>query len=206
MDRDHKRVSPHRRISALAAAAIVSLTTAGAEAGGGVPEWTYPNPSVAWGYPNTSQEQEEEVASLKASLAVKNEEYQARQAEAVRLGQELVEQQALVESEDQALRRLHQPIADAQSRYAKAQQVSLYNPSISTEKERLEFLGVIEKLRPAIQEQENKLAMAKDRVKQLQTQTAFTQGRIPVLMRETETLMKQMDLVTEMAFVKITAD
>ena len=160
----------------------------------------------SWAYPDTADERVERIKKLDEQLDEKNRVYEERHAAHSDASEALaqLESRIRVAEENLAIRRT--PVREATEKYRMAQEISLVDPQISTEPQRLalvqareEYAGVIQEFQAAVDKLREGLPPARERV-------SSSRVKLNDVLKQIDDLVKHRESVSDVVFVRSVAD
>ena len=176
---------------------FISLLTAPWNTARGVGTWTYPE---------TSEERLVRIKTLDGHAEEKNKAFETQMAFLSGYNQALAQLESEIRSVQGALTFHQRPLQAAMENYRKVQELSLSDPMISTEPQRLEYIKVKEKTAEVVNQHRAKVAMLQEQLPLAREKIASARLRLNIILRELDSVIKHRDAISEIMFVKSVAD
>jgi hypothetical protein len=192
-------IPPHHRFSFATAVALLLGLMA-------ISPWSEATAVGTWSYPQSEIERGNREAILEKQLADQELNYQTGHKFFTQRVEELakLEQQIKLTRKTLALKK--EPLIDAVEKYRQVQSLSLLDPMVSTEPQRLELLEVKQSTAIAIGEQKEKLDGLLEQIPQAKANVKGAVEKNKFILREIDSLMRHRDAVRELVFVQTVSD
>jgi hypothetical protein len=159
-----------------------------------------------WSYPNSEAERQKREDLLESKLTEQEKNYQT-QAELVALKQnELTDLIEKIKVAKINLKFKNKPLQDAIKKYRQVQSLSLVDPMVSTEPQRMELLEVKRETATTVNAHKEKLKILTEQLPIARTRVENAIKRHNFILKEIDSLMRHRDSVRELVFVSIVAD
>ncbi|MBF0447489.1 MAG: hypothetical protein HQL67_04745 [Magnetococcales bacterium] len=159
-----------------------------------------------WSYPQSEVERNQRQTNLEGQLA-KHEKNYAEQFELYTSEQKkLAELDGRIEGAAKELAFKQKPLNEAIEKYRQAQALSLLDPMISTESQRLALVEVKQETAALVLEYEGKLQALENQRPAAQARVDSSWEQLQTILREIDGLMKHRDAVRELVFLQSVAD
>lgn len=159
-----------------------------------------------WTYPDSSTARAQRIQELNGLL----DELSAAllgQQEAIRQSQKaLVDLEASLAAAQKALVVEERPVTEVVTKYRKAQELSLIDPMVSTETQRLELIKVKEANNPIINKRKGEIEALNSKIPQTRASITNAQGQLNAILQQIDMVIKQRDEVSEQVFLKTVAN
>ncbi|MBF0194092.1 MAG: hypothetical protein HQL71_06015 [Magnetococcales bacterium] len=159
-----------------------------------------------WSYPKSEAERQKREDRLESQLIEQEKNYQA-QAEVVSQKQsELTDLIERIKVAKINLKFKNKPLQDAIKKYRQVQSLSLVDPMVSTEPQRMELLEVKRETAALVNAHKEKLKILTEQLPIARTRVENAIKRHNFILKEIDSLMRHRDTVRELVFVSIVAD
>jgi len=159
-----------------------------------------------WSYPNSEKERQKREDKLESQLLEQEKNYQT-QAEIISIKQS--ELTNLIENIKIAkinLKFKNKPLQEAIKKYRQVQSLSLVDPMVSTEPQRMELLLVKRETAAIVDSHREKLKILTEQLPIARTRVENAVKRHNYILKEIDSLMRHRDTVRELVFVGVVAD
>lgn len=156
----------------------------------------------SWTYPDNSAVRMQRIQELNGYLEGLSVAH-VQQIEAIKQMQKvLADLEAGVLEAQKALIIEERPVAEVMEKYRKAQELSLIDPKLSTETQRMELVKVKEANKEAIAKRKAQIDALSSRIPQVRADIENASKQINIILSQIDGLIKQRDEVTEQVFMK----
>jgi hypothetical protein len=160
----------------------------------------------SWSYPQSEDERVKREAALEARLVDQEKNYKDQYAVVTEKKGQLIELVEKIKIASIDLKFQKQPLKEAVEKYRQAQKLSLIDPMVSTEPQRMELLEVKRETSDQVAEFEEKQEMLVQKLPKAKANVKVAIEHHKTILQEIDSLMRHRDAVRELVFVRNVAD
>ncbi len=169
-----------------------------------------PNSEVSalgsWSYPKSEDERVKREEILEKQLLEQEEKFRLQHDVVTEKKGKLADLEKRIKLAKVALNFSKKPLAEALEKYRKVQSLSLLDPMVSTEPQRMELIEVKQETAAKIEEQKEKLRELEEQLPNAHAQVKIAMEHHKFILKEIDSLMRHRDAVRELVFVRTVAD
>ncbi|MBF0454773.1 MAG: hypothetical protein HQL72_08165 [Magnetococcales bacterium] len=159
-----------------------------------------------WSYPKSEAERVTRESILERQLATQEESYESQFKLLSSKEKALADLEGRIKAAKEALNFKKQPLNAAIEKYRQAQILSLLDPMISTEPQRMELIEVKQETQAMVREYEEKWQVLVNQLPEAKAHVASAREQLKTTLREIDGLMRHRDAVRELVFLRNVAD
>lgn len=159
-----------------------------------------------WKYPENSAERLQLIKEMEYQLTMLSEDHKTRMGDMGTAKKELENLHASIQAAEAALVVDQRPVTVAMEKYRKAQELSLVDPMITTEPQRMKLIKVKEELSQIIVQRQGEIDLRKGLLPQAQAKMEDTRRNLNAVLQQIETTIRHRDEVSELVFLKNVKD
>ncbi len=159
-----------------------------------------------WAYPETGAERTERIKLLDGELSKRNGIYETNYQEYITFSETLAMLESNIRVAEETLVNLSRPATEAMMKYRQAQEISLADPQISPEPQRLDLIQAQKDIAEAVQKQQTIIDELKAQRHPAQEKVTSRRNKLNTILRQIDDLVKHREAVSEVMFVRSVAD
>ncbi|MBF0381565.1 MAG: hypothetical protein HQL69_11135 [Magnetococcales bacterium] len=159
-----------------------------------------------WSYPKSEAERQKREDTLEKQLIEQEKNYQLQAEVVAKKQSELTDLIEKIKVAKINLNFKNKPLQDAIKKYRQVQSLSLLDPMVSTEPQRMELLEVKRETAAMVNAHKEKLRILTEQLPIARTRVENAIKRHNFILKEIDSLMRHRDSVRELVFVSIVAD
>ena len=160
----------------------------------------------SWSYPKSDDERAMRETVLEEKLAGQEEAYQSHYVILTAKKKELADLEGRIAAAKDALDFQKRPLTATLEKYHQAQRLSMLDPMISTEPQRLEVIAAKKETAAVVAEHEAKVQKLEEQVPGVKATIMHAVEQHKSILMEIDTLIKHRDAVRELVFLRNVAD
>ncbi|MBF0188906.1 MAG: hypothetical protein HQL50_13370 [Magnetococcales bacterium] len=179
---------------------MLLATPAQATMSSGLPEMQY------WGQVNNSLELDVQARELARRINDMRDDYGEKLVELSSAKDRYYQLTRQVEKSERALKMKREPILRARANYERVHELSLDDPTLSTDRERIKYMQTKNDLKEIVQDHAEKLRTLRDRHSEARESIARIMDELRVLSRDAEVMHANLRKLRSVNFLRTTAE
>lgn len=159
-----------------------------------------------WTYPESSQERIDRIQILDKQLKEHDQAHEDQLAMISQAEEVLANLISQIKATSSALYHQRQPLLQAMEKYRQAQALSLSDPMVSTEPQRLTYIQVKQETSANIKTQQEKLSQLQQQIPLAKEKLTSARIKLNTLLSQLDSLYKHRDAVSDIVFVRSVKD
>ncbi|MBF0357115.1 MAG: hypothetical protein HQL70_00835 [Magnetococcales bacterium] len=160
----------------------------------------------SWSYPQSEDEREKRESALEAQLADLEKNYQDQYSVVTEKKSQLIELIEKIKLAGVDLEFQKKPLQEAIEKYRQVQKLSLIDPMVSTEPQRMELLEIKRETSDQVAAFEEKQQILMEKLPKAKANVKVAVEQHKHILQEIDSLMRHRDAVRELVFVRNVAD